>query len=90
MSSYEDFDFKKNINNEKMIKSKAIKYIFLIKKLFYRVILNESHKMKFSKTKIDLTIFKFDVIVRFFFNATLMINKFVDLYNALMQLYHEK
>ena len=33
--SHENFDFKKNINNKKMIKSKVMKYVFLIKKLFY-------------------------------------------------------
>ena len=73
-----------------MIKLKMIKYVFFVKKLFYRVILNESHKMRFSKTKIDLMIFKFDVIIRFFFNAISIINKFVDLYDALMQLYYKK
>ena len=46
--------------------------------------------MKFSKIKINLTIFKFDVIIHFFLNIILIINKFVNLYDALMQLYYEK
>ena len=89
MSSHENFDFKKNMNNEKIIKSKTMKYVSCIQELFYRIILDESHKIRFSKIKIDLTIFKFDVIICFFFNATLIINKFVDFYDALMQLYYE-
>ena len=88
MSSHENFDFEENTNDEKMIESKMMKYVSLAQKLFYRVILNESHKMRFSKTKIDLIIFKFNVIIRFFFNATSIINKSVDLYDALMQFYH--
>ena len=72
-----------------MIESKAMKYVSFVQELFYRIILDELHKMRFSKTKIDLTIFKLDVIVRFFFNVTFMINKLADLYDALMQLYNK-
>ena len=90
VSSHENFNFKKNINDEKMIKLKAMKYVFFVKKLFYRIILNKSHKMKFLKTKINLTIFKFNVIIRFFFNTMSIINKFVDLYDALIQFYYKK
>ena len=67
VSSHENFDFEKNINDEKMIESETMKYVFLIEKLFYRMSLNESHKIRFSKTKINLTIFKLDVIICFFF-----------------------
>ena len=66
ISSNKDFDFEKNINNKKMIESETIKYVSLIKKLFYRIIFNDLHKMKFSKIKIDLTIFKLNIIVYFF------------------------
>ena len=90
MSSHENFDFEENTNDKKMIESKAMKYVSFIKKLFYRIILNELHKMRLSKTKIDLTIFKFNIIIRFFLNATSMINKLVYLYDALMQLYFKK
>ena len=73
-----------------MIELKVIKYVSFIKKSFYQVILNEPHKIKSSKTKIDLTILMLDVIIRFFLNATSIINKFINLYNALVQLYFEK
>ena len=35
VSSHKNFDFKKNMNNEKIIELKAMKYVFLIKELFY-------------------------------------------------------
>ena len=35
MSSHKDFNFKENINDEKIIELKTMKYVFLVKELFY-------------------------------------------------------
>ena len=88
--SHEDSDLEEDTDDEEMTESEAMKYVSLAKGLFYRVVLDESHKVRSPKTKTGLAILKLGAIVRFFLSATPMINKPADLYGALVQLYHEE
>ena len=83
----ENLNFEKKNDEKKIIELKAMKYIFRAKNLFYRVICDETHKLRFFKIKTNLIIFKLRKIVRYLLNAIFMINKSTNLYEILMQIF---
>ena len=83
----EDLNLEKENDEKKMIESKTMKYISRAKSFFYRVICDETHKLRSFKIKTNLIIFKLKKIVQYLLNVIFMINKSTNLYEILMQIF---